>query len=182
MGGYAAEGRPGLDAVLLQALRKLEPFEGSFQAEHYRVTEGAYLFVRARAAGDLEQGASPGQPLSSKPRLMMERVMGQDLSDVRVHTAQLAPLGVQAATRGRDVYVEPGQDRFDTPGSLALLGHELTHISRGGFVQTKPIAQTAILSQARVQAQVEDEEAVAESNEQTIMGLFQESPTGPGTA
>lgn len=136
----------------------------------------------ARSVEALEQSTSPGQPLSPKPRLMMERVMGQDLSDVRIHTAQLAPLNVQAATRGRDIYVEPGQDRFEAPESLALLGHELTHVSRGSFVQTKPVAQTAILPQARVQAKVEDEEAVAESNEQTIMGLFQTSPAGPGTA
>jgi hypothetical protein len=134
----------------------------------------------ARAVGDLKQSASPGQPLSPKPRLMMEGAMGQDLSDVRIHTAQLAPLNVQAATHGRDIYVEPGQDRFEAPESLALLGHELTHVSRGSFVQTKPVAQTAILPQARVQAKIEDEEATAESNEQTIMGLFQASPAGPG--
>jgi len=135
-----------------------------------------------RAVDDLEQGVGPGQPLSSKPRLMMERVMDQDLSDVRVHTAQLAPLGVQAATRGRDIYVEPGQDRFDTPQSLGLLGHELTHVSRGGIAQTKPLAQTAILPQARVQREVEDEEAVADSNEQTLTGLFQSSSTSTGSA
>jgi hypothetical protein len=129
----------------------------------------------ARAVDDLERPTSPGQPLEHKPRGMMERVMGRDFGDVRIHTARLAPLNVQAATRGQDVYVEPGQDRFDTPESLSLLGHELTHVAQGaGIVSTKPVAQTAILPQAQapVHLELEGEEAKAESSEQTILDLF----------
>jgi hypothetical protein len=125
----------------------------------------------ARAVDGLEL-PSQGRPLVHKPRVMMERVIGQDFSDVRIHTANLSPLNVQAATRGRDVYVEPGQDRFDTPESLSLLGHELTHVAQGGgIVSAKPVAQMAILPQARTPARLEGEEAQAESTEQTILAL-----------
>jgi hypothetical protein len=105
---------------------------------------------------------------------MMKSVLGRDFSDVRIHTARLAPLNIQAATRGHDVYVEPGQDRFDTPESLSLLGHELTHVAQGsGIVSAKPVAQMAILPQAQTPARLEGEEAEAESTEQTILGLSQ---------
>jgi len=125
----------------------------------------------ARAVDDLE-GPSQGRPLVHKPRVMMERVIGQDFSDVRIHTANLSPLNVQAATRGRDVYVEPGQDRFDTPESLSLLGHELTHVAQGGgIVSAKPVAQMAILPQAWTPARLEGEEAKAESTEQTVLAI-----------
>ncbi len=128
----------------------------------------------ARAVDDLEGTTGPGRPLAPKPRVMMESVLGRDFSDVRIHTARLAPLNVQAATKGRDVYVEPGQDRFETPESLSLLGHELTHVAQGGgLVSTKPVAQTAILPQARAPARLESEEAEAESAEQTVLDLFQ---------
>ena len=154
------------------------------RATAYLVTRG-YRFKRkersspaapglvARAVDDLERPTSPGRPLEHEPRAIMESVTGRDLGDVRVHTARLAPLNVQAATRGRDVTVEPGQDRFDTPGSLALLGHELTHVAQGGgMVRTKPVAQTAILPQAKAPARLMREEAEAESTEQTILDLF----------
>jgi hypothetical protein len=134
----------------------------------------------ARAADVLERSAEPGRPLEEKPRAMMESVLGRDFSGVRVHRASLAPLNVQAATRNRDVYVEPGQERFDTPESLALLGHELTHVGQAGLARTKPVSQTVVLPQMQRQTSIADEEAEAEGTEKTILHLFRsDTPFAP---
>ena len=128
----------------------------------------------ARAAAELERGAGAGSALAEKPRAVMESALGQDFGAVRVHTAQLAPLGVQAASRGSDVYVGPGQDRFDTPDSLSLLGHELTHVSQqsSGFVSAKPAAQMTVLPVTRSPVGVARDEDEADSVEQSIKRLL----------
>ena len=128
----------------------------------------------ARAAAELERGAGAGSALAEKPRAVMESALGQDFGAVRVHTAQLAPLGVQAASRGSDVYVGPGQDRFDTPDSLSLLGHELTHVSQrgGGLVSAMPTAQMTVLPVTQSPVGVAREEEEADSVEQSIKRLL----------
>ncbi|RLC77480.1 MAG: hypothetical protein DRJ03_26775, partial [Chloroflexi bacterium] len=128
----------------------------------------------ARAAAELERGAGAGSALAEKPRAVMESALGQDFGAVRVHTAQLAPLGVQAASRGSDVYVGPAQDRFDTPDSLSLLGHELTHVSQrgGGLVSAMPAAQMTVLPVTRSPVGVARDEDEADSVEQSIKRLL----------
>ncbi len=128
----------------------------------------------ARAAAELERGAGAGSALAERPRAVMESALGQDFGAVRVHTAQLAPLGVQAASRGSDVYVGPGQDRFDTPDSLSLLGHELTHVSQrgGGLVSAMPAAQMTVLPVTQSPVGVAREEEEADSVEESIKRLL----------
>jgi len=137
----------------------------------------------ARAAAELERGAGAGSALAEKPRAVMESALGQDFGAVRVHTAQLAPLGVQAASRGSDVYVGPGQDRFDTPDSLSLLGHELTHVSRrgGGLVSAMPAAQMTVLPVTQSPVGVAREEEEADSVEQSIKRLLGSEALTPPT-
>lgn len=151
-----------------------------------------------KTMAQLTQSSSSGggRALQEGTRRTMEGALGRDFSDVRVYTAQLAPLNVQAASRGRDVYVEQGQERFDTPKSMALLGHELTHVAHAGFAQRKAnIQRTAILPQARMeksqsalsspsvtalQRSVASEEAEAEKSEQKVMRYLEETAPSLG--
>lgn len=123
----------------------------------------------SRSVDNLVQRSDTGRPLDSGTRATMEGALGRDFSQVRVHNVQLSPLNVQAASEGRNVYFEPGKDRFDTPESLSLLGHELTHVAQAGFAQTKSVVQTAILPQARVQRSEAADEADADQGERSVM-------------
>lgn len=122
----------------------------------------------SRSLDNLVQRSDTGRPLDTGTRTKMEGALGRDFSQVRVHNVQLSPLNVQAASEGRNVYFEPGQDRFDTPDSLSLLGHELTHVAQAGFAQTKSVVQTAILPQARVQRSEAADEAEADQGERRV--------------
>ncbi len=139
----------------------------------------------ARAAEGLERSTGAGEALAERPRTTMERALGRDFGDVRVHRVDLSPLNVEAASRGRDVYVEPGQARFDTEASLSTLGHELGHVSqRGGRASrtvsarmeertTDPLPLAAVHSSPGVAR----EEAEAGRAERTVMRLFETSPS-----
>ncbi len=131
----------------------------------------------SRAVGELERPSSAGRSLEGKPRVMMERVTGRDLSDVKVHTAQLAPLNVQAASKGRDIFFQKGEDNFDTPKSLSLLGHEVTHVAqRHSGIRAKPAEPVSDMPLARVQPHIAREEAEADETEQSVMQLLQMAP------
>ncbi|MCB9100304.1 MAG: DUF4157 domain-containing protein [Anaerolineales bacterium] len=101
-----------------------------------------------RVVKALEQPSGTGRSLPDEPRTKVEKILGFDFSPVRVQTASLAPLNIEAATKGTDIYVESGQDRFDTPSSLALLGHELTHVKQQNLTLAKPLSQTTVLTKA----------------------------------
>ncbi len=77
---------------------------------------------RLRIAGD-------GKPLDRGIRAHIERVLGADLSAVRVHEGPAAPaMGALAFTLGETVYFAPGLYNPTTPAGVELLGHELTHV------------------------------------------------------
>jgi hypothetical protein len=134
----------------------------------------------ARTVRQLVQKKESGKPLAPTPRAIMESTLQRDFSAVRVHTAPLAPLNIQAATKAGDVYVEPGHERFDTPRSLALLGHELTHVSQQGFAGS--VSHPATMSPpVQRQARVAREEAEAESAEKEIMRVVAPTARPPGS-
>jgi len=104
-----------------------------------------------------------------------------------LHEASLSDLNVQAAAQGRDVFVEAGQTRFDTPDSMALLGHELTHVAQQGFA--KPLTSTPTVQrqvdndEARphrflkpVRSDVAKDEAEAEQRERQVKSFFTAMP------
>lgn len=126
----------------------------------------------SQATARLEGTQSSGKPLADKPRSAMEGVFRRDFRDVRIHRIDLKPLNVQAATRGRDIFVDEGQDdNFERPESMALLGHELTHVSQSGLAQTKPASDTTVLSPTRQPSEVEADEAEAETTERSVMQM-----------
>ncbi len=139
----------------------------------------------ARAAEDLERAAAStgsGEALAEQPRTTMEQALGRDFGDVRVHRVDLSPLNVEAASRGRDVYVEPGQARFDTEASLSTLGHELGHVSQqsGRPVSAKPVERgpdPLPLAPTYSPPSIAREEAEADRAERSVMRLFETSPS-----
>jgi hypothetical protein len=142
-----------------------------------------------QAAEDLERTSGTGRPLDEGPRTLMEGTLGRDFGDVRVHQADLGPLNVQAASRGRDVYVEPGQERFDTPESLGVLGHELTHVAQQGGGRTVSAKADEGTSAPAVtplplpqrSSRVAREEAEADEAEQFVMRALDTATAGqPG--
>jgi hypothetical protein len=75
---------------------------------------------------------------------LMEQVLQRDFSRVRVQTAPLASLGVEAAARGNTVFLAREQaSQMERPENLALLGHELTHVAASGHAPAQRPAQTA---------------------------------------
>ena len=88
---------------------------------------------------------SPGTPLDRDTRALMESQLGQDFSDVRLHTdaaAAASATSVQAQAYTVDNHIVFGAGRY-TPGSpesTRTLAHELTHVvqQRNGPVDGTP--------------------------------------------
>lgn len=73
-----------------------------------------------------------GKPLDRSARATMETALGEDLSDVRLHTDQRSAsaarrLDAVAFTSGQDVFFGAGRPGLKTPSGRRLLAHELTH-------------------------------------------------------
>ncbi len=110
---------------------------------HYGVAPGPVQLKRALPSLSAPEGLAPadapssGAPLPSPVRAKMERSLGGDFADVRVHEGpQAEAMGAQAFARGNQLHFAPG--RYD-PSSRAgqeLIGHELAHVQqqRGGQV------------------------------------------------
>ncbi|MFO7634636.1 MAG: DUF4157 domain-containing protein, partial [Caldilinea sp.] len=100
--------------------------------------------VQRSGAGALADGASapasvgdalarPGQPLEGAVRMQMERALGHDFGQVRVHAdreaaASAREIGARAYTVGQEVAFGAGQFAPQTPAGQRLLAHELTHV------------------------------------------------------
>jgi hypothetical protein len=98
--------------------------------------------------------SSGGEPLDAGARTAMGARLQRDFSDVRVHTDPAAAraadaLGVQAFTRGSDIFFREGKYRPESGQGLRLLGHELTHVAQqdprtgGGRVADQTLEQEA---------------------------------------
>ncbi|HWI66354.1 MAG TPA: DUF4157 domain-containing protein [Symbiobacteriaceae bacterium] len=79
-------------------------------------------------------GATPALNLAP-----MERTLGADLSDVRIHpsSSKASEVGALAYTQGSEVHFAPGQFNPESRSGRQLLGHELAHVvqQREGRVQ-----------------------------------------------
>lgn len=96
----------------------------------------------AAAATAAIQGRGAGHPVSPAARRALQRRMGTDLGDARVHSDAVAAdaadaLGARAFTHGRDIYLARGESERDPH----LMAHELTHV-----VQNRSAAASAPLS------------------------------------
>jgi len=83
-----------------------------------------------------ERGAtSAGDPLDTGARASAGARLQRDFSDVRVHTDPAAAgaaraLGVQAFTRGNDIFFREGKYQPHSEAGLRLLSHELAHVAQ----------------------------------------------------
>src|SRR5256885_13291609 len=127
------------DAVQLRALegRHLDGLPHSTVIHLQRVVGNAGV----QALLDEEQqspvhdvvGSGGGTPLDTDTRGVMEERLGQDFSDVRVHTGQKADesarsVNAQAYTVGTDVVFRSGHYSPGTDTGQRVLAHELTHV------------------------------------------------------
>lgn len=133
----------------------------------------------AAAASVVEEERSPvhdvvssgGAPLDEGVRTDMEARMGQDFSDVKVHTGDAADasarsVSAHAYTVGSNIVFQRGAyDPGSTQGQT-LLAHELTHVvqQRSGPVDGKPAAGGVSVSDPSDRFEVE-----AASNAERVM-------------
>jgi hypothetical protein len=94
------------------------------------------------AARAVDQKGS-GKPMAPQTRNTLEKSMGTDLGNVRVHddaTAQQSArdLGARAFTHGSDIWMGPGESQSD----VGLMAHEAAHaVQQGNTVRRVPTAQ-----------------------------------------
>ena len=119
---------------------------------------------------------SPGQPLDPGTRSQMERRLGHDFSDVRIHTdahsAQSArAIQAQAYTVGREVVFGSGHYAPASRTGQQLLAHELTHV-----VQQR---SSAIPAQAMT---IDTPDSAREQQADAAAANFHQPHRGPLTA
>ncbi len=129
-----------------------------------RVIQGAFLgkhaVERPQAKGSnrftVDPGVlrvnGPGSPLPEGVRGEMERALGADFTDVRIHVGpQAQSIGAIAFTVGSNLYFAPGRYQPDTVEGRRLLGHELAHVVQQkqgrvrGTAGTVSVVQDAML-------------------------------------
>src|SRR5262245_16239926 len=111
---------------------------------------------------------SPGQPLDSATRAVMEPRFGHDFSRVRVHLNARAAesaraVGALAYTAGHDIVFGDQQYAPDSPEGRRLIAHELTHVVQQGA------GVLSASSQSHNPSSVEAPEKQAEENARRIM-------------
>ncbi|MDJ0800061.1 MAG: DUF4157 domain-containing protein, partial [Calothrix sp. MO_167.B12] len=81
----------------------------------------------------LQRAKGKGDPLPKATLIEMGKALGQDFSNVRIHTDQMAvdmnqQLKSQAFTHGKDIYFNQGKFDPESKVGKQLLAHELTHV------------------------------------------------------
>jgi hypothetical protein len=104
----------------------------------HKSKEANSLKTLARSAGNnalatLLEDTHEGSPLEPGFREQMERALGSDLSDVRIHDDAAAQAGSQeinadAFTHGEDVFLGRDARTLDPEASQQLLAHEVVHV------------------------------------------------------
>ena len=99
-----------------------------------------------------------GAPLSRELRSCAERILGEDLSNVRVYVSS-APsrLGAIAFTMGSQIHVAPEAYDPTSAQGVALLGHELAHViqQRRGRARNPKGYGVAIVDDAGLEAEAD---------------------------
>jgi hypothetical protein len=114
------------DAINSQTVRNLQRLAGNSSVGSM-LSEEEQSPVRAVVRSD------GGEPLDSKTQSYMESRLGQDFSDVRVHTGGNADesarsINARAYTVGNDVVFGGGNYQPETPAGQRMIAHELTHV------------------------------------------------------
>ena len=176
---------PGAPSLLAQ---RLASPEAVLDLQRSGGNEAAVQLLSAQRAADPEReegegpaaGRSPvldvvgrggGQPLEGSVRSSMERAIGADLSDVRVHTDASAAASARAVqahayTVGHEVVFGAGRYQPETPEGQRMLAHELTHVVQQ---RSGPVDGTATGDGVAVSDPSDRFERAAEANADRIM-------------
>lgn len=94
--------------------------------------------------------SASGKPLPAGLKARMERVFGQDFSDVRCHPGSRRPsaVGAKAFAHGNDIYFDSKSFDPSSRDGQALIAHELAHV-----VQQRKYEHITPTLQGRAQAQ-----------------------------
>lgn len=150
------------------------------------LTEGADLdetrqnAERSPVLGVIERGG--GRPLGERTRASMEKAIGSDLGDVRIHddaeaSRSAEAINARAYTVGTDIVFQEGTYRPDTPDGQKILAHELTHVvqQRSGPVEGTSTGDGIALSHPDDRF-----ERAAEANAERIMAGVSGPMVGTG--
>jgi hypothetical protein len=99
-----------------------------------------------------------GQAIPEPVRQKMEKALGADFSDVRIHVGpEASSIGALAFAHGSDIYFASGQYNPHTTHGQRLLGHELTHVvqQRAGRVRNPFGSGVAVVQDPNLEAEAE---------------------------
>lgn len=131
-------------------------------------------------------GQGGGEPLPAELLDEMEGRMGEDFSDVRLHTGEeaehsAASVAAKAYTSGNEIVMGPGSAPLETDEGKRTIAHELTHVvqQRNGAVDATPAGGGIALSDPSDRF-----EQAAEANAEQVMSgegaqVAEESAAGP---
>lgn len=94
----------------------------------------------------LSSSKGSGQQLDVSTRAEMESKMGEDFSDVKIHTGTKANemnenVNAKAFTHGQDIYFSEGNYNPSSSQGKELLAHELVHTKQQGEGKVQPMIQ-----------------------------------------
>jgi ribosomal protein S18 acetylase RimI-like enzyme len=101
---------------------------------------------------------SGGWPLPRDVQEKMEKAMGANFSDIRIHVGtEATSIGAIAFTWGSDIHFAPGQYNPHTPHGQFLLGHELAHVvqQRAGRVANPFGSGVAVVQDHALEAEAD---------------------------
>src|SRR4051794_254831 len=104
------------------------------------------------------QPRSGGWTLPPAVQTGMEKALGADFSDVRIHVGpEVSAVGALAFTWGSNIHFAPGQYNPHSTQGQELLGHELTHVvqQRAGRVSNPFGSGVAVVQDAALEAEAD---------------------------
>ena len=150
--------RPDGDRSLLSALgnARVQRLLRSAQLRR-QAADGGGGSVDDDVAGAIQAKRGTGQTLDEAARRDLEPALGQDFSDVRVHTdgeadALNRAVKAEAFTTGRDIFFRNGNYDPGSDQGKKLLAHELTHVVQQ---RSAPAAQELTVSSPQDESELQ---------------------------
>lgn len=171
-----ARRRPPLTRSVREEDVRLHPMEPAWRFKPQIGSSLKYTRLLPKVSVPLARETDPGKPLAAGPRKIMERLLGDDFGDARVHSEpavarMAADLKAEAFVVGRDIFFGTGRAKFNTVSGMALLGHELTHVAHRRSIRRQA-------SSSLLQAQAEEQEALGK--ELAVKQVLQDRPGALG--
>ncbi len=105
-------------------------------------------FVKPKGAHDSFTPPTKQKALPNKLQSNMETSLGQDFSNVEIHTnsQKAVQMSARAFTQGENVHFAPGEFNPNSSKGKNLIGHEFTHVAqqRAGVVKPTKVLQKGV--------------------------------------